>query len=94
MKFTILEWEYVEDAGFLIKFTVASNKDDRADIYTVPVSFKGEDPQLFLMTVRNHMIAQVAKINNLKAAKRLLSGYSFTEPTVHYHEHVGEDNVS
>jgi hypothetical protein len=93
MKFTVLEWEYVEDAGFLIKFTVASNKEDRAEVYTVPVSYKGEDPQLFMMTVRNHMIAQVVKTDNLKAAKRLLSGFTFTEPVIHYHEEVGDNNV-
>lgn len=94
MKFSILEWEYVEDAGFLVKFSVASNKHDRLDFYQTVVPYKGEDPQLFIMSVRNYLVAHVAKVDNLKSAKRLLSGYSFTEPLVHYYEEVGESHVS
>jgi hypothetical protein len=94
MKFSILEWEYIEDAGFLIKYSVASNQHDRLDFYQTVVPYKGEDPQLFIMTARNYMVAHVAKMDNLKAAKRLLSGYSFTEPLVHFYEEIGDRHVS
>jgi hypothetical protein len=40
------------------------------------------------------MVAHVAKMDNLKAAKRLLSGYSFTEPLVHFYEEIGDRHVS
>jgi hypothetical protein len=93
MKFTIFEWTE-QDGNFTIKFTVASNQQDRLDAYQITVPFTGEDPQLFMNKLRNYMVSHVSYLDNMKAAKRVLRGFSFTDPTVHYYEDIGENNAA
>ena len=92
MKFTVYEW--VESNGnFRIKFTVASNKQDRLESYDITIPFTGEDPQLFMSKLRNYMVSHVSYVDNLKAAKNVLGGFTFTDPTVHYYENIGDSDV-
>jgi len=93
MKFTVYEW--TEHGGsFTVKFTTASNKLDRSDSYQITIPFNGEDPQLFMNKMRNYMVSHVSYLDNLKAAKNVLRGFSFTDPTIHYYESIGETDVT
>lgn len=93
MRFRIVEW--TEDEGnFLVRFVVTSNKGDRLDPYAVMIPFNGEDPQLFMNKLRNHMISHVAYHDNLRSVKSVMTDFAFTDPTVHYYENIGVEDVS
>jgi hypothetical protein len=93
MKFSIVEW--TEDQGsFFVTFTVASNKADRMDTYRTSFVFNGEDPQLFMNKIRNYLISHVSYIDNMKSIKSIMTGFSFTDPTVHYYDNIGVDDVT
>ena len=93
MKFTVYEWAE-ENGNFRVRFSVASNKLDKLEQYEIFFRFSGEDPQLFMNKLRNYMVSHVSYRDNLKAAKNVLSGYTFSDPTVHYYEIIGESDVT
>jgi hypothetical protein len=93
MRFRIVDWKE-ENSAFIVRFAVASNKDDRLDPYTVVVAFNGEDPQLFMNKLRNHMVSHVAYVDNLKSVKSIMTDFAFTDPTVHYYENIGASDVT
>ncbi len=93
MRFRIVEWEESEGT-FTVRFIVTSNKDDRLETYAVIVPYNGEDPQLFMNKLRNHMISYVAYTDNMKSVKSIMTDFAFTDPTVHYYENIGADDVT
>jgi len=93
-RFSIIEWNELTNGDFSVKFVVSSSAQETIETYTITVPFQGEDPQLFLNKLRNYMISHVSYLDNSKTVKQLMSKFSFTDPTVHYYQHIGESNVS